>query len=190
MQLAHLAGEARREGAALNCLGDLLLNEGNYADAKTYHEASLRILDKSGYQQFKLKTVSDLGLLYHYDGEHELAHSFVQEAIRIAREMGDKRQEGCALTRLGHILVALSRLGEATVAYHQAFALHQAMEQTNRSLQSLAGLAHIAFCEGSLEEALATLEPILLHLQSHSLCPAFAYPYCSVIRCIRHGSLF
>ena len=108
-------------------------------------------------------------MLHHLIGEQEAALEVLTRGLKLAEELDDRRQIGYALTRLGHTLAALGRLDEAAAAYQRAFQLHRALQQTNRSIYPLAGLASLAHLQGELPRAQQIVEQILDHLATRQL---------------------
>jgi len=114
-------------------------------------------------------TWSERGLLHHFIGEQETALERLTHAVKLAEELGDRRQIGYALTRLGYTLTALGRLDEAAAAHQKAFEYHRALQQTNRSIYPLAGLAKLAHLQGELPRAQQIVEQIQDHLATRQL---------------------
>jgi tetratricopeptide (TPR) repeat protein len=119
--------------------------------------------------QWRTKAYNELGLLYQEMGDYVGARDHLQQAIRIAHDLGDSRQEAAAHTSLGHALAALGELDEAVVAYQQAYELHQQMSQYSRSLEPLAGLAHLAAQRGDHLSVQQMVAQILDHLNKKEL---------------------
>ncbi len=157
------------EGMTLNYLAFLALNMGDYARAQALNHAALEKLADAEARGWLTKTASELGLLHHFLGEQEAALEVLTRGLKLAEELGDRRQIGYALTRLGHTLTALGRLDEAAAAYQKAFQLHRALQQTNRSIYPLAGLASLAHLQGELPRAQQIVEQILDHLATRQL---------------------
>jgi tetratricopeptide (TPR) repeat protein len=157
------------EGMTLNYLAFLALNMGDYARAQALNHAALEKLADAEARGWLTKSASELGLLHHFLGEQEAALEVLTRGLKLAEELGDRRQIGYALTRLGHTLTALGRLDEATAAYQKAFELHRALQQTNRSMYPLAGLASLAHRQGKLPRAQQIVEQILDHLATRQL---------------------
>jgi tetratricopeptide (TPR) repeat protein len=118
---------------------------------------------------WEVTALSTLGLLHFVHGDHKLALALHTQALESVRGYGNKRQEARVLTRMGHTLLALGQNAEAAISYQSALALQQMMEQTNRSMESIAGLAGVAQKRGQLEQARHHVETILAHLKSHTL---------------------
>jgi predicted ATPase/DNA-binding SARP family transcriptional activator len=168
LQLSRAAGNRMRQGAILNYLGFEARNRGDYDAALAYQEASLRITKGMSNGQWRTKGHYELSLVYHYQDKHEAAYEHAHQAVQVARELGDDRQEASGCTALGHALAALGRTEEAGAAYEHAFTLHHRMDQCSYALEPLAGLADLAG-RRDLARAGALVEQILEVLDEREL---------------------
>ncbi len=157
------------EGATLNYFAFLALNMGDYGRAEALNRAALDKLAPSEARGWLVRAWSELGLLSHIVNDQEAALEYLTRALKLAEELGDQRQIGYALTRLGHTLTALSRLDEAAAAFQKAVQLHRELQQTNRSIYSLAGLTQLAYLQGELARGQQIVEQILDHLATRQL---------------------
>jgi DNA-binding SARP family transcriptional activator/tetratricopeptide (TPR) repeat protein len=157
------------EGAALNYLAFLALNMGDYARAQALNRAAHEKLAASEARGWLSKMWSELGLLHHIAGDQDAALECLTRGLEMAEDLGDRRQIGSALTRFGYTLTALGRFDEATAALQKAFQLHCALQQTNRSIYPLAGLAKLAHLQGELPRAQQIVEQIFEHLATRCL---------------------
>lgn len=170
LEIDRQSKQVHFEGMTLSYLAFMALNMGDHARARTLDRAALEKLAAAEARGWLAKpTWSERGLLYHFAGEQEAALEHLTHAARLAEELGDRRQIGYALTRLGHTLTALGRFDEAAAAYQKAFQLHRALQQTNRSIYALAGLASLAHRQGELPRAQQLVEQILDHLTTRNL---------------------
>ncbi len=156
------------EGVALNYLGGMYLNMGDYRRAHECQSAALTYLQQTKSNGWICKIWSELSLLHWLQGESASAREAAERAHALAQEVGDRRQVGYALTRLGR---ALNGLGcyPAAAAFHEAYALHCDLEQYNRALEPLAGLALSALQQQDFVQAIHYVETILAHLQTRQL---------------------
>jgi DNA-binding SARP family transcriptional activator/predicted ATPase len=164
LEIDRQSEQSHYEGAALNYLAFLALNMGDYARAQALNHAALEKQTASEARGWLAKTWSELGLLHHLSGEQEAALEELNRGLRYAEELDDRRQIAYTLARLGQALIPLGRFDEAAVALQRAFELHRALQQTNRSIYPLAGLAHLAHRQGELARAKQIVEQILEHL--------------------------
>jgi len=170
LEIDRQSKQVHFEGAVLSYLAFLALNMGDYARAQALDRAALDKLAAAEARGWLAKpTWSERGLLHHFVGEQEPALEVLTQGLKLAEELGDRRQIGYALTRLGYTLTALGRFDEAAAALQRAFQLHRALQQTNRSIYPLAGLASLAHKQGELPRAQQIVEQILDHLATRHL---------------------
>jgi tetratricopeptide (TPR) repeat protein len=144
---------------------------GNYAMARAhlqesrsmFREARTDDLDDDGWAQ------SALALLYHQQDEDQTACDQARRALRIHRTFGHRYRQAFALVHLGHSLVGLGRLEEATDAYKQALDLRREMGHRHLVSEPLAGMARVALALDDPAAALVYVEEILSHLETRSV---------------------
>ncbi len=110
-----------------------------------------------------------LSLLHIYRTEFDLALDYAKQALQAAEPRGDSRHIATARTLMGHALLGMNKFTAAQQHYQAAKELTLAMEQYNRSLEPMAGLAHVAFEWGEQAEAGLIVEEILAYVGLHTL---------------------
>ncbi|MCA9976738.1 MAG: hypothetical protein KC413_13340, partial [Anaerolineales bacterium] len=90
-----------------------------------------------------------------------------QQALDIARELGDRSTAAFALTHLGHAHLGLAETAVARTAYQQAYEIRTELGESALALESLAGLARTY--PPASAEALAHTTAILTYLQENNL---------------------
>ena len=162
-------GHRLGEGWSLINLGEVCLRTGDYAGARGYLEQALALVREIGSRWFESYILAYLGLLSHRLGDDEAAREHSQQALGIAQDMGAQRQAVVALTVLGHALVELGCLEEATVAYRDAQHLWRELGHLGPAMDSLAGLARVSLAQGHPFQAQAQVGEILSYLENNSL---------------------
>lgn len=157
------------QGRRLNYLGFMYFNIGCYEKSHELQVQALERLEEERRLGWVCKAHSDLGLLYYAQGQYELAIEQLERALSMTSKIGDDRQRGYALTRQGRALTALGQFAEAEGAFEEAFTLHHNLEQTNRSIMAVAGLAELSLAQGDLTRARDHVEKVLEHLQTRQL---------------------
>ena len=157
------------EGVALDYLAGMQLNMGDYSGAQESLTTALNLLQQTKSAGRICKSWCDRSLLEWLQGTFSAAHVSAIQAHKLALEVGDQRQVGYALTRLGRVLHCLGQDAEALRTFEQAFAIHTELEQHNRALEARAGSALSALAQQDLSQAGQQVETILTHLQSHQL---------------------
>jgi hypothetical protein len=104
--------------------------------------------------------------------------------LQLAQNLGAQREQGYALTNLGHALTGLGRLVEAAEAYQQAILMRRALGVPSRVMEPLAGLARVALAQGDTSSALNYGEEILAYLETGSLAGTDA-PFWIYLTCYR-----
>jgi tetratricopeptide (TPR) repeat protein len=162
-------GDRRGESITLGNLGNLLLYQGAYAQARGHYKQALRIQQEIGARNDEALSVGNLSLVYHYLGEDGTALEYSRQALQIAQETGELRTEGAMWMKLGHALAGLGSLDEAARAYQKSVSLRRQMGWTDVAMEPLAGLSRVALARGDLAQAQAHASQILDHLESGTL---------------------
>ncbi len=169
LRISHEIGDRPGEGLALINLGYAADQQGDCSEAEACYQQASRIYREIGDRQGESLTLACLCLLSHHQGENAAACEYGQQALLMAQEIGNRHVQAYALTRLGHALMGLRRLEEATGTYRQALALRRELGQTRLAMDPLAGLARLALAQGDLPQARAYAAEILNHLEKSSL---------------------
>ncbi|MBX3013554.1 MAG: AAA family ATPase [Caldilineaceae bacterium] len=169
LQLDRQQKDLHSEGVALDYLAVVQMNLGAYELAQKNLDAALTLLQQTKSGGWLCKGWSDLSLLNWLQGNTTAAIECAEQAHKLAAELGDQRQVGYALTRLGRALQSQQRHAEALKAFTQAYTIHQALAQYNRALEPLAGMALSALAQQDYHKAKQAVETILTQLQSAQL---------------------
>jgi tetratricopeptide (TPR) repeat protein len=110
-----------------------------------------------------------LSLLWHHMGDDETAREHAQQALRMARNQGDRSRQGSVLINLRHAFVGLGSLDEASDAYQQGLDLARELGQLHRAVEALTGLAGVSDAQGDLDQAQGYVEQILSYLETDTL---------------------
>lgn len=154
----------------LNYLGFAYFNKGQLAQAKTAQEAALHELSQRQlHNQWVVKALTSLGWIHLILGDLKPALAYTHQASQASLAINELRQAAYAFTCMGHVLTELQRYTEAIAAFQQAVTFHQQMQQDNRRMEPLAGLAQVALLQGDMPQAQRLGEEILTHLQTHTL---------------------
>lgn len=91
--------------------------------------------------------------LNYAQGRFETAVTYAQQAQQTAQEIGVPRFANYATTYIAHSYLGLGRLAQAQAAYQEASHLWEEMKQTSPLLDTIGGLATIAFTQNDLPTA-------------------------------------
>ena len=168
-QIDEQLGAKDELAIGLNCLGFLYLNMGQLPQAQAAQERALQQLRQLRFTQWEVKALTALGWIHLLSRNLAGALAYATEARAASLAVNEQRQAAYASTCLGYVLIEQQQLAEATAAFHQAIGWHEQMQQANRRLEPLAGLAQVALLQGDLPQAQHLVEEILTHLQNHTL---------------------
>lgn len=156
-------------GYLYNNLAFVFRSLGDYAAAEHYAEEALTLRRAIGDRDGESETLAFLGLINYHQNQPERALTYSQQALQIAQELDVRPSQAYALTCLGHVLGSVDRWREAHAAYQEAVQIRQQLGETNRAMESRAGLARVYLAEGKLEQAQGQTEAILQHLAHQTL---------------------
>ncbi len=108
-------------GLSYQAMGDFSSAERNYAEAL----AHWRNTDNSLWQA---NVLNNLGFLQHLRGDFETATSTLEKALQHAQIVGVPRLQAFALSSIGDLYRDLRAIGEARLAYNQAFEIARQVE--------------------------------------------------------------
>lgn len=119
-QSAHALGDRSAEGAALDQLGLILQEKGQFHQAATAHQEAVEILREAGDASRQGLALENLGKARHQIRHFEEAIAAHRQAAEIFRNIGDNYRRGLALDNLGLALQEAGRAEEATGAFQEA----------------------------------------------------------------------
>jgi predicted ATPase/class 3 adenylate cyclase len=163
----HIAREGNDRDAAtiyLNNLAVVLTMVGNYPDAFEHFSAVLHSAEDNGDRSAESSANVNLAWVASATGAWETARDHAQRGVSMKRRQEHREGEAEGLLWLGHALVGLGHLDEASSAYEASSAIRRELDQTALALAAEAGLARVALACGDLADATRRAERILDHL--------------------------
>jgi predicted ATPase len=146
---------------ALNGAGNLAYQMGDYAQARTYHQACLEIREQIGDHVGVAGSLNNLGNVAHDVGEYAEAKSLLERSLEINRALGDQRWQAYNLNGLGSVLSGMENQEAARDCFAQAVAAAQAVGDRFVETNALANLGMMQRFLGDLEAARWSLEAAL-----------------------------
>jgi predicted ATPase/Tfp pilus assembly protein PilF len=152
-------GDAAGETFVRHDIAFLLMADARLDDSKQMVEEGIAVA--RGTADLWARALRTLGQVLWYQGDLDGAAACSDEALILARQVGDKRTEAQALNSQGAVRCVRGRFAEAAVHWEQAVAV--AREVGNRSGEciSLGNLGEAELGLGRLEEARAHTEAAL-----------------------------
>jgi tetratricopeptide (TPR) repeat protein len=123
-ELFHALDQPVWEAVALNAMGWLAAQLGEYDTARTYCQAALA-LHRHHHNPGEAATLDSLGYIAHHAGDHQQAITYYQQALTLRRAFGNASEAVNTLDRLGHPHVALGQHERAHGVWREALQLYQ-----------------------------------------------------------------
>ncbi len=162
-------GDLQGQANVLGNLGRTADDLGNYISALKYTEQALHIQREVGSQYQESVALANLALHAHHLDDNSQAKAFSEQALQIAHQIGGRDIEGYALLFLGHAYFGLENFDSATQVYQESLAIWHELLMLQLVTETLASLAYIYFVQRDFIKAKKTIEPILIHLENHTL---------------------
>ena len=163
--LRRALGDRRNEAIGLASLGTIWLELGNFAQARSDLNESLRVLRAMGDRALEPVPTANLSQLALWEGDAALAREHAATALAIATEVQDRLFELFALWCLGNAELALRDLDAADAAYARALDLARSAKNP-QDHDASAGLARVALERQDLAAAVKALAPVLAALDA------------------------
>jgi tetratricopeptide (TPR) repeat protein len=124
--LAQASGDVESEATAYLRWGRALWRQGDYAAAQSPLEQSLALAQAAGLRQVEAGSLRDLSLVTSYQrGDFTRGKLYLEQSLRISRELDDRQGEGETLNLLGGFHRENGDYAEAQAYYEQTLRIAQ-----------------------------------------------------------------
>lgn len=137
-------GDKAGMASALNNLGTISQEQGDYIRARRPLEESLALLEELGDRRGFARTLHNLGMVVHEQGDVAQARALIEKSLALRRELGDADGMARALLELGIVAEEQGDPGGAFSLIAQSLALRQEMSERRGIAECLEALAHLA----------------------------------------------
>ena len=152
ISLAHGLRVIPTEGSALNNIGKLYSDAGDFQTALDYYLQALPLFNDLPNQ--RAITLNNIGVAYSGLGEFEKALEYLRQALSLLRTVSDKNAESYTLSNIGAAYNGLANYDEALNYFAQARAIQQKTGNRAQEAETL-DLTGVAFTRmGQPEKAL------------------------------------
>ncbi|MFH1320240.1 MAG: tetratricopeptide repeat protein [Bacteroidota bacterium] len=124
----------------LNYIGNVHINQGNYAQAIEYYQKSLKIKKELGDKKGVSRCYNNIGGVHHYQGNYVQAIEYYQKSLKIKEELGDKKGMSACYNNIG---IIHRNQGN----YSQAIEYYQKSLKIKEELSDKKG---ISYCYGNI----------------------------------------
>ena len=134
-ELAKRLGDNFNEGSALNNIGKLYNDAGDFQTALDYYRQALPLFADRPEQ--RAKTLNNFGVAYVALNEQERALDYFQQSLALLKIGRDRTAESQTLSNIGSVYQHLSKYREALDYYAQARAMQQQIGNRAQEAQTL-----------------------------------------------------
>lgn len=147
---------------ALNGLGTLTYEQGDYTTARSFYEEALNIARAFGDQQGIQNTLGNLGNVAYYQGDYAGARALYEEVLAIRRELKDEWGIGNSLYNLGNLALQQNDFEAAYRLYEESLTVKRKLGDQQGIAHALLGLGtSTASLSGDLQAARGYMEESL-----------------------------
>ncbi len=139
--------------ATLHQLGNIALDQGEYAEARRLYSESLAIKERLGDQGGRAMTLHQLGNIAKDQGEYEEARRLYSESLTISERLGNQGGRAGTLHQLGMIAQDQGEYEEARRLYSESLTISERLGNQGGRANTLHQLGNIAYLQGEYEEA-------------------------------------
>ncbi len=143
---------------------------GEYQEALRVYRQAREILNEVGDRSTQtVFLLNNLGFLYDKLGESKRALSFLEDALKLRRELHDGQGEVIALNNLGDVWLHSGRPDKALEYHQRALKLAQVLKDERQEAVSRLGIGEVQLERGNASVALRELEKALAVLRAQGL---------------------
>ena len=151
------------EANYLNQLGNIALNQSDYAQAFSFVKQAMELYEKIGDQQGKANSFSYLGDIAFRKSDYTEARSRFDQALGLYEKTGYQKGKANCLRRLGDICLAEGKRSQAKEKWEAALKLYRNLNALNPlgyTYKRLAGVGSLGHRVKSIIAAIQVWEEI------------------------------
>ena len=157
--------DLKTRGGALNQMGKLNLQSGNYKTALPYCEQSLALMEQIGDKQGEGIVLNNIGTIYMAQGSYETALTHLKQALIVRQQVNDKMGEGQSLNNISQIYIAWGDYETAFSHLKQSLTIRQQIGDKQGEGTTLGNIGEIYQIQGDYETAIAYFKQSLAIVQ-------------------------
>ncbi len=148
----HL-GDKWGQAHALDALGEMARQQGNYAVAQPLYKASLGLCNELDDQFCANHEVIGLGYVSYQSGDYSQARELLKQGFAAAQSIGDRSGAARALNGLGELNRREGEYSPAAECYQQSLTLYRDLGQTGNVVLLLHNLGQLELDQLNYERA-------------------------------------
>ncbi len=155
LQIARDLNLRYDQGKILTVMGLIALEQKNPGEAHTYLEESLLIARETNSKRLETYALNNLALSESsVKGDYALAADYYEQAYKLAREIGNRHQQGTSLANLGFVAGLQGNLSTAFLHHEHALLVAREIGNAYQEAYTLINLSSISGLQNDAERAL------------------------------------
>jgi tetratricopeptide (TPR) repeat protein len=150
------------QSSLLADLGNVLLKQGRYADAKVAYEQALQITERIGDLRGQAISRGQLGSIAFEQKDYDEAQQRYQQALATFQRLGEPATEAAYWHQLGRVAQEQQNWPEAERCYRESLAHEEQLGNLAGAAQTCSHLGQVAATADRFEEAKGWLQRALL----------------------------
>ncbi len=151
---------------ALNNLGAIAQNRGDYIQAINYHDQALKISEKVGDKKGIATALNNIAIINLSQGNREEAVNHFKRSLTIREELGDKNGIANSLNNLGNIFSEDGKLKQALDYYSRSLELEEKSGNKKGIAVALNNMGIIHKEQGNFQTAIKFYKKALVLLEA------------------------
>ncbi|GAB4526015.1 MAG: hypothetical protein Fur0018_11040 [Anaerolineales bacterium] len=133
--------------------GNALWQQGKYDEAMQHLDEALKMSELQRNSPIHVQVLKGMGAIYNERGQNREARLCYEQALQVARRIGDRHGEAAALGNLGNIASDLGDQIKARDFYLQALTIYRELAEWRAEAMVLNNLGALAYYLGSYDSA-------------------------------------
>jgi len=159
--LAHAVGDEQSEALAINWLGNIACQLGNYDEAIRLHEQSLAMRRKIGKPHLVAASLHNLATACAAYGLTDRAAELYEESLAINRTTGNRQGMSITLNNLGNLARNQERFADARKYYQECLETSSELGDHHGRAAAIGNLGSLAYVERDLSKAESLVQEAL-----------------------------
>ena len=153
VEISREIGDRWRMSIALDFLGYVVREMGEYEQARRAHEESLSISEDIGDLGGVGGSIDNLGLVARDLGDYEKAAGLLEQGLAIRQQAGQRSSIANSLWHLGDLALTLGKCEDAAQRYLQSLEICEEFPWAEGIAACRRGLGEVAIASGDVERA-------------------------------------
>ncbi len=142
------------QAAILGNIGNVYLNQGDYAKALDYYFKALKIFEEIGNKNGQAANLGNIGIVYNDQGDYAKALDYYFKALKINEEIGNKNGQAANLGNIGIVYLNQGDYAKALDYYFKALKINEEIGNKQNQAANLGNIGMVYYYQGNYAKVL------------------------------------